>query len=250
MADLIKTKAIILNSIRWKESSKIVTIYGEQTGKVKLIARGALRSNSPFAGKLESLILIELLIDVKKSRSLQIIKEIDVLNSYSNLKLNLQVFPVALSLLEIIYQVFDEAHTDDVFFNFLLEMMDAVAQNQNPQNILIYFLLKLASYLGFKPSLQKCISGDISLCDERVFLSISEGHIFCKNCFVESQNPIALKKDQFFYLKNLQNINHRRIKSIEISRNDFAQIIQSLLKYINFHLEQNVNVDALQLLYK
>jgi len=250
LGNVIKSRAIILNSIRWKESSKIVTIYGEQTGKIKVIARGALRSNSPFAGKIESLFFVELLIDVKKSRNLQVLKEIDVIDSYQNLRMDIKIFPFALSILEIVYQVFDEGHTDEIFFNFVLEMINSVTESKHPHNVFIYFLLKLSSYLGFKPALDTCTSGDTSLCDERVFLSISQGTIFCKNCFVESINPISLEKNQFFYLKNLQSLNHRRIKSIEISRNDFAQIIQGVLKYINFHFEQNINVNALQMLNK
>ena len=55
MAELIKSDAIILHSIRWQESSKIVTVYSREWGKIGLIARGALRPKSPFAGSLESL---------------------------------------------------------------------------------------------------------------------------------------------------------------------------------------------------
>jgi DNA repair protein RecO (recombination protein O) len=248
LSNVIKTKAIILSSIRWKESSKIVTIYGDQTGKIKIIARSALRSNSSFAGKLESLFLVEVVIDVKDTRSLQVLREIDVINPFSKLRVDLKILPYALALLEIINQVFDESHPDEVFFNFVLEMIQAIIENKNPQNVYIYFLLKLSSYMGFKPVLENCTSGDISLCDEKVFLSISQGTIFCRRCLLESINPISFKKDQFLYLKNLQNVNHRRIKSVDNSRNDFAQIIQCLLKYMNFHLEQNINVEALQLL--
>jgi len=250
MANIIKTKAIILNSIRWKESSKIVSLFGEKTGKIKIIARGALRNNNAFAGKLESFFLVEALIETKNSRSLQILREVDVIDSFSKLRLDLAVFPYIMSILEIIYQVFDEDQHDSVFFNFVLTIMGACIENKNPQNIYIFFLLKLSSYLGFKPYLDTCTSGDISLCERNVFLSISQGAIFCRKCLVESINPISLKKDQFLYLKNLQNTHHRRISDIEISRNDFAQIIQIIIKYINFHIEQNINMEALQLINK
>lgn len=250
MADIIKTEAIILSSIRWKESSEIVTIFGKSTGKIKIIARGALKSNGPFAGKLQSLFFVEVIIDSKKSRTLQILKEIEVINSFSKIRLNFKIYPYVLSVLEIVHQVFDESQSDEVFFNFIIEIINAFTENTSPENIFIYFLLKLSSYLGFRPYLENCTSGDISLCEDKVFLSISKGTIFCKKCFVESENPLLLQKEQFFYLKNLQNIHHRRIKSIEIHRSDFAQIIQNLLKYINYHIEQNLTIAALNLINK
>lgn len=248
MGSIIKTKALILNSIRWKESSKIVTIYGAQTGRLKIIARGALRNNNSFAGKLETLYLAELLIDSRNSRTLQILKEIDVLNTFQKCRLDFNIFPYALSVLEIVNQICEETQADEVFFNFILTIIESINETNKPENIIIYFLLKLASYLGFKPALQHCTSGNFEHCDHRVFLSITDGSIFCKNCIIESKNLLVLTKDQYFYLKNLQNINHRRIKDVVISRDDFAQLIQIVVRYINFHLERTLNIEALQLL--
>ena len=125
MGNIIKTKALVLSSIRWKESSKIATIYGEQTGKIKIIARGALRSNSFFSGKLESLFLTEVLIDIKSSRSLQVLREIEVIDAFSKLRLDLDKFPFALAIVEVINQIVDQGHPDGVFFNFILEMINA-----------------------------------------------------------------------------------------------------------------------------
>jgi len=250
MTKTIKTKALILGSIRWKESSKIVTLYSQKLGKVKIIARGALKNNSVFAGKLESLQLNEFIILVKESRSLQILKEVELLNSYNSICSDLSRYPFGIAILEIINQAFEESHSDERFFDFLIEMLQALAEIKVPENVFIYFLLKLSSYLGFKPSLQKCASGDLTKCSEKVFLSMENGIVFCNNCHASQPNPISLKKDQFFFLKNLQNLNHRRIKDWEIAHPDAAILIQRLIQYINFHYENNIHIEALQLLSK
>ena len=79
MKSQLKTKAIIIQSIRWKESSKIVTMYSEALGKIKLIARGAFRKGSPLAGKIETLMLVDAVLEVKESRAINLVKEIDVI---------------------------------------------------------------------------------------------------------------------------------------------------------------------------
>lgn len=250
MTTTIKTKALVLGSIRWKESSKIVTLYSSKLGKIKVIARGAYKNNSPFAGKLESLQLCELIILVKESRTLQILKEVELLNSFNSVRTGLDRLPFGMAILEIINQVFEEPQPDEVFFDFVIEMLQALTKIKSPANVLLYFLLKLSSYLGFKPSLQNCASGDISKCANKVFLSMENGRVFCRNCPSSYSNTIALQKNQFFFLKNLQNLNHRRIINWEIARSDALSLIQQLINYINFHLENNIHTKALQLLPK
>jgi len=245
----VKTKGIILNSIRWKESSKIVTVYTEDLGKIKLIARGVYKNKSPLAGKVETLFLAELIIDEKKSRTLNLLKEIDVVNTFSDIRLDMKIFPFSLVLLEIIKQLLDDSSPDSAFFNFFLEMQMALSRNKNPENVLIYFLIKLSSYLGFKPSLKKCYSGDFNLCDQKVYLSMSEGNISCKVCNKFALNIIPFKKDQFLYLQKIQKINHRQILKVTDDRIDFFQIIQNLLRYVNFHIDKEIKTDSLNLLW-
>ncbi|HHJ52190.1 MAG TPA: hypothetical protein ENJ89_03250, partial [Caldithrix abyssi] len=55
LSALHKSNAIILSAIRWHDSSKIITLYAREWGKIKVIAKGALRRTSPFGGKLETL---------------------------------------------------------------------------------------------------------------------------------------------------------------------------------------------------
>ncbi len=248
MLKTIKTKAIVLSSIRWKESSKIVTLYSAKIGKVKVIARGAFKNNSSFRGKLESLQLNEFIIVTKESRSLQILKEVELLDPFNSIRMDLNRFPFALAILELINQVLEELHSDEVFFDYVVEMVQALAEIKSPPNVLLYFLLKLASYLGFKPSFQNCVSGDLSKCANKVFLSMDNGQIFCLKCPRTLPNPLSFQKDQFFFLKSLQNLNHRRIKTYKVVRPDALNLIERLISYINFHLEKTIHIKALQLI--
>jgi DNA repair protein RecO (recombination protein O) len=248
MTKTIKTKALVLNSIKWKESSKIVTLYSAGLGKTKVIARGAYKNNSVFSGKLESLQYLEAVILVKESRSLQILKEVELINAFNLIRTDLRRFPFGLSIIEIINQAFEDADSDEIFFDFVIEMILALSEIKSPSTVLLYFLLKLSSYLGFKPNFQNCASGDLTKCAGKVFLSMDKGQIFCQNCPATFSNPISLKKNQFFFLKNLQNQNHRRIRRLELDSSDAVSIIQRLITYINFHLENNIHIESLQLL--
>ena len=248
MKNQIKTTAIILHSIRWKESSKIVTMYTEAFGITKLIARGAYRKGSSLAGKIETLMLVDAVLNVKESRSINIIKEIDIVDTFSEIRTNMKLLPYALSLIEIINQVLEETDSDSIFFNFIVEMINAVRDSKTPEIVLVFFLLKLSSYLGFKPELGKCGLGDTNLCSEKIYLSMNNGKVSCKNCDTNTSHPLIINKDQYLFLKDLQKVSYRLIRNYEKSRSDSIILVEKLLRYLNFHLDKEIRVSALQLI--
>lgn len=246
--ETIKTKAFIINSIRWKESSKIITLYTEKCGKVKVIARGAFKPKSPFAGMLESHQLIEVIFQFKESRALHILKEASLIEGYTKQKLNFAIYPYSLAILETINLIIEESEPDPLFFSFIETLFPAFLEAQEPAYVFIYFLLKIASYLGFKPNLQYCNSGNTQLCNHTVFLSADSGTVYCKNCPASYQSPIRLTKEEFFFLKNLQKVHYRRIGNWEQSVGKPAKMINVLITYIQFHNQSLIQLKSLQLL--
>ena len=115
MAELTKSIAFVLNTIRWRESSKIVTLFSKKWGILKVIARGVYRKNSPYAGKLESMNLVEVIISSKSTRSLQILTEVDLIDSYNGIRMDMDRFPYAMGIFELINQTISEHHADEIF---------------------------------------------------------------------------------------------------------------------------------------
>src|SRR6185369_6027248 len=52
MPESVVTQAIVLRTVNFGESDRIVTLYGRSTGKVSAVARGARRSKKRFGAAL------------------------------------------------------------------------------------------------------------------------------------------------------------------------------------------------------
>lgn len=248
MPNIIKTKALVLNSIRWKDSSKIVTLFTADHGKIKVIARGALRNKSIFGGNLESLNYAEVIINVKSSRSLQILTDIDIIDSFNNLKMQYDRLPYALTILEIIQQIFEDEFNDEIFFNFIIELLQALSKITKPEIILWYFLLKLSSYLGFKPVLSHCAACKKTDFSDFITLSIENGHIYCRNCQSHTLFSEQLNLHSLAILQKLQNYPHKKMAEFTISTNTNDNITRLLIKYLDYHLDKHLTLRSLQLL--
>ncbi len=246
MPEIIKSQALVLQSIRWHESSKIVTLFSSEWGKIKVIARGALRKNSPFGGKLEALNFVEIVINQKPTRELQILTDISLLNSFPQLRERYDCLPYALAMLELVQKVFEDLHGDRLFFDFLIRLLQQMGEGTYPQVIFWYFILKLSSFLGFKPDFSRCRQCGKEQPPAPVYFSITQGNVYCSGCGGGTSRKLQL--NEFRFLQQLQNYPHRKIKELippDSLRCDFSTL---LLDYLNHHSEKRIELQALQLI--
>jgi len=248
MAEMIKTKALVIHSIRWHETSKIVTLFSREFGLIKAIARGVFRKNSPLAGRLETLNLILAIISFKETRELQIITTADLLESFPSIKSDWQRLPYALAILELIQKVIHPAHKDEVFFDFVVQMIRAISLTKTPLVVLWYFLLKLSSYLGFKPDLDQC-----SICQKKnfkdgVFFILQKGGLVCMDCANQALHQLKLTEYDLSFLQKLQTFPYKKIHELDTKFGFSVDFTTMLLQYLNVHLGHPLRLESLKMI--
>ena len=244
----IKTHTIVLKSINWKDTSKIVSLYTREKGRVDVIAKGVRRKNHPQSSNFEALNHLETIIYFSDKRELQNIGETALLNSFHIIRINLEKTSVGLAILELIDTFFQHSETDSIFFDFLLTQFEALEKSENFQIIFWYFILKLLSYLGFKPNLDQCNSCG-KMKDEDYFFQKTSGSVFCKDCLGETQLFVKLKNDIYQFLKRLQKTNHKKIAEVKIPQHFNFSNFNFLLDYLRFHTEQKVELNSLKMIF-
>jgi DNA repair protein RecO (recombination protein O) len=78
---ITKTEAVVLKSMNYRDSSKIVTFYTRGFGKVKCIAKGARQMKSKFGAGLEPITNVSLVLYKKEHRELQLVSQCDAIKT-------------------------------------------------------------------------------------------------------------------------------------------------------------------------
>jgi len=145
-----------MRTIDWSDTSKIVSLFTREKGRVDVIAKGARRKNNPYQGVIETLNEIDTVIYLSEKRDLQTLGAVSLENSWREIRTDLKKTSVAMAMLEIMQHFFHEGQGDQIFYDFLLTMLEQLAEINCEHIILWYFMLKTASRLGFKPEMDKC----------------------------------------------------------------------------------------------
>jgi DNA repair protein RecO (recombination protein O) len=151
---LLKTKGIVLNQIKYRETSIITKIYTEDFGLKSYIVNGVrTKSSKTKIGLFQPLTLLDLVVYYKEKTTLHRISEIKCYSPYKSIPFEIKKSSIVLFLSEILNKTLKEEISNKELFDFLstsLIYFDEVKEDYH--NFHLQFLFQLSAFLGFFPS--------------------------------------------------------------------------------------------------
>ena len=220
----VTTKAIVLTSIKYGDTSLIVKAFTESDGLKSYLLRGVLASKK---GKLKTayfqpLTQLELTASHKNKGTLETIKEVKVLNLYGTLHSNIVKNSLVMFLAEMLGNSIQEEQQDAGLYNYIAYSLQWLDVNEDIANFHLLFLLNLTKFLGFYPD-----TSNLSF----PYFDLLEGQFI----FTPSLNPL-LEKETINSFKTLLGINFDALKGIKIAKGNREALLKSVILYFELHL--------------
>ena len=148
---LVKTRGIVLNYIKYRESSIIVRIYTEELGLQSYIVNSVRKKGTASRIALfQPFTLLDMVVYPSARGGLTRISEYKCSHPFSSVAFDIRKSSVLLFLSEIVAKTVQEEEVNRPLFSFLHESILAFDEaGQGFENFHIVFLLQLAGYLGF-----------------------------------------------------------------------------------------------------
>jgi DNA repair protein RecO (recombination protein O) len=242
MSTIVKTEAIVLRSIDFKESSKIVTFYTRQFGKIAGMVKGARQPKNKYGSSLEPMSYVALVIYKKEGRDVQTISHCDLIKPFRKLYEDLDKMSVGMAMIELVNIVAHEQEQNVELFTLLQRSLSVLnTATRSPQILLYYFEIQLARALGFEPSFVHCVSCKKELkevvdgCLYKIHLE--KGGLICTKCSAISGHTDTLPADILKIFRLIVSSNDLElVLSIDLSE-QIENIIQSFLwTYLQYHV--------------
>ena len=195
MAQLAKATALILKTIKFKESDLIVTALTREMGRLSFLAKGARGGRSRFSAALGLLSLSELVYYDR--RQLKLLSQADLLQSYPKLKRNYEHLQLAFRAARLLLNLLPEGGGDRASFELCAELFSYLdSRPLTPGQLArgeLAFKLKLARVLGVAPRLDRCAGCGAPL-QGPIRFSVARGGVIGAECQsrVLQGTPLAL----------------------------------------------------------
>jgi DNA repair protein RecO (recombination protein O) len=143
---------VLLRRIRFSDTSLIITWFTDARGKIKTIAKGALRLKSPFIGKLDLFFNCDLLLSVARKSEIHTLREVSVLNTFDGIRRNYVNTAVASYFVELIEEVTEPDHPVPEIYNLLLRAFGYLDSSAPDAKTITFFESELCKYMGLQGS--------------------------------------------------------------------------------------------------
>ena len=175
---IIKTKGIVVRSIDFQETSKIVTVLTSDHGKVALLAKGTRSPKSQYGHVLQAMNELEIVYYYKPGRDIQNLSQTENLVKRHHLLGNYDVMMMGFKLLEWINKIHIPEQESTALFQLLSRALISLDSQENIHDGLYpKFLLRLCQIMGYEPNYTECSSCNRQfktfLPDELLGISIS-----------------------------------------------------------------------------
>lgn len=234
---LEKTRGIILHTVKYGDSSLILTVYTEKFGRQAFMINAVRNSRSKIkAGILQPLFIVDLEVYEKKTREVQRIREVRVAHPYGSIPFDIIKTTQAIFLGEVLFRVLQEEESNPSLFHFMegtLLFFDLMEKEKSL--FYIWFLVHLTNYLGIVPDIQGVQDGWLDM-QKGTLVPVEPLH----SQFMDINITLKLKQLLLTSLQDLGKFN--------LSRDERQILVKKLLEYYHLHFNNLVTLRSLDVL--
>ena len=155
-----KTKAIVLQTIKYGDSSLIVKMLTKESGVQSYMVKGVFGKKSKMKAALfQNMTLLEIVAD-SGNNSLGFIREISLSHCYKSIATDIEKSTIIIFISELLSKSISESESDTELFDFIYDSMiwldDATSDYAN---FPIAFAIQLSKFLGFFPNIDTYSEG-------------------------------------------------------------------------------------------
>lgn len=230
--DQIKTKAIVLRSTAYGDHDKILTLLGETTGKISVIAKGG--SSLKHGAGCSNFCYSDFIL-IRKGDRLSM-SQVSPIEPFGGLSLDLDALNAAAKMLKFTEYVCPEGEPQPYLLRTLLNTLFAMANlKTTPLKCETVFYFKALSLLGFSPELDAC-----SACGEENSLntfSVEYGGALCSDCAGSVEDKIPVTAEALEVMKYIAECDIKKLFSFTASDGALSEVERIADKFLKHYLD-------------
>ena len=219
----VKTKAIVISSIKYQEKSLIVKCLTHSDGLKSYFVPNAFstkKGNQKIA-YFQPLSILEIEASHKNKGSLEHFKEIKLAHAYKNIPNDIIKSTIVLFLSEILHYSIHEEEKNESLFDFLESALLWLDAHDETTNFHLILMLEMTKFFGFYPDNSESVFN---------FFDCKEGN------FTAFQGTNCLSEHETFLFKKLIDLKFDSDQKV-FAGVERQVLLKILLNYYLMHLD-------------
>lgn len=240
---LHKTKGIVLRSVKYGDTSLVVTIYTESFGIQTYLVNGVRtdRKSSSKANIYQPTTLLDLIAYHQPNKNLQRIKEVKLHHLYQSLNFSMVKNSIGIFITELISKSISEQETNTDLYDFFEETFLYIDQEEENKlaNFPLFFTIQMCQHLGFGIQSNEEIESPVFDLQNGQFVD-----------FHSLKHIHYLENKKANWLLQLNKFAYSDVKNISFNQSQRKEILNDLLLYLKIHVPQMPALKSIEILHE
>lgn len=182
-ADSRKSEAIVIRQTDFSESSRVVTFYTRDFGKVSALAKGAKRLKGAFEAAIDLLNQCQIVFLHKSSTNLDILTEAKLLSRFRATARDVHHYYAALYVAELLESLSEPMDPHPHWYDAAAETLRLLETTADFRITILRFQMRTLDELGLLPDFTQCQCGRlVEDNDQGWSMWIQQGVLLCSEC--------------------------------------------------------------------
>jgi len=240
---IIKTEAVVLRAVKFGESSRIVTFFTRDFGKIAGMVKGARRSGNRFGSTLQPMSQVSVVIYRKPGREVQTVSQCDHLRIHKRITSDLDRISTGMQMVELTGMVLhDEEENREVYGLLTAALGKLDRETISPWALFYDYEVQLSGALGFRTDFSRCAGCGRQVAEflgiaDTVKIDIGRGGPVCRSCDSPALRGVLLSPDEMKFFLGLtpgRLSPNQPMSDVRVWRSD--QIEKFISEYFAYHM--------------
>jgi DNA repair protein RecO (recombination protein O) len=227
-------QGIVIKTIDYSESSKIIRLFTAEQGKISLIARGVRKIKSKQSAVTQLFTLGEFTF-FKLPSKIGTLHQGEVTHSYQALRDDLIKTSYAAYLAEMIERLMNEDEASSHIFTQFEAALRAIESGKDPAVVIHIFELLMLKFQGYLPQFEHC-TGCLQ-CNPLISFSATMGGMLCNRCISLDRHAFPIATHTLRLLKLLIEMDIRRLGETQLKLSTKQELKKCMRTYMDLHID-------------
>lgn len=178
---ILKTDALVLKAIDFRETSRIVTFFTRDHGKITGILKGIRKDHRKFGSTVDRFSVNHIVFYHYRNSEIHLVSQCDLKDFFFPVRQDLEKSLAACYILELVSAIMPAEEKNLKVYELMLDFLGSLAESRDINQLVFNFQIKILLYSGFKPHLDTCLKCRRKITGRARF-SLHDGGLVCGSC--------------------------------------------------------------------
>jgi DNA repair protein RecO (recombination protein O) len=236
---IVKTEAIVLKSFDFRETSKIVTFYTREFGKIKGVMKGIRKDSRKFGSSVDKFTVNDIVFYQHRNSDIHLVSQCDMKEFYGPIRQDLKRMTAASYILELVDAILPVEQKNEDVYQLILQYLASLQSDQDINKLVHIFQIKTLLYSGFRPHLDSCVKCTKKVQGQTRF-SMKLGGLVCDVCRTNEAEVSPISRGTVASIIHIEQSEWAQTLRLGLSEAIKKELKYVLNNFLVFHLEKNL----------